>query len=458
MKALHLISAACAALLTASALAAEAAKPKYIFLFIGDGMGSAQVGLASEYAGKPLVFEGFRDVGLTATRSQDHYITDSAAAGTALASGRKTHSGMIGRTPEGARIPSYVETAQAKGRKIGVVTSVSLDHATPAAFYASVPSRSDYYDIAVQMGKSNIDYLAGGGLLQPRGKKGGRPDAYGLAEANGYGIVRTLDAFRALKTGAGKTIAVSPKPNRTASLPYAIDRVEGVPTLAEYTAKGIELLDNPNGFFLMVEGGMIDWACHANDAATALHETLAFRDAIREAVRFADAHPGESLIVITADHETGGLGLGERTLPYGSRFGLLDSQKASFQSFSDELAALKKQKDLSFDDVMRLVSERFGLLPAGDSPLALTGDELQELRTAFDASMNPAAGTGTRYGGYEPLAVAATRILAAKAGLGWTTFAHTASPVMTLAYGTNAGLFRSFYDNTHIAELIRSML
>ena len=318
MKQLRLFAAVCAALLAVAAPAAGLEKPKYIFLFIGDGMGAPQVSLAAEFCGKPQLFDGFETVGLTATRSLNSYITDSAAAGTALASGSKTNSGMVGRAPDGTPLPSYVIAAREKGRKVGVVTSVSLDHATPAAFYANVPSRSNYYDIAVQMGRSGIDYLAGGGLLRPAGKKKDRPDAYRLAEENGYTVVRTVDAFDALKRGAGKTIVISPEPNRTASLPYAIDRRDGVPTLAALTARGIELLDNPNGFFLMVEGGMIDWACHANDAAT--------------------------------------------------------------------------------------------------------------------------------------------RILAAKAGIGWTTYAHTALPVMTFARGVNAELFSNYYDNTHIAELIRAML
>ncbi|AVM47250.1 alkaline phosphatase [Victivallaceae bacterium BBE-744-WT-12] len=458
MKQLRLFAAVCAALLAVAAPAAGLEKPKYIFLFIGDGMGAPQVSLAAEFCGKPQLFDGFETVGLTATRSLNSYITDSAAAGTALASGSKTNSGMVGRAPDGTPLPSYVIAAREKGRKVGVVTSVSLDHATPAAFYANVPSRSNYYDIAVQMGRSGIDYLAGGGLLRPAGKKKDRPDAYRLAEENGYTVVRTVDAFDALKRGAGKTIVISPEPNRTASLPYAIDRRDGVPTLAALTARGIELLDNPNGFFLMVEGGMIDWACHANDAATAVAETLAFRDAVAEAVRFADAHPDETLIIVTADHETGGLTLGQRTLPYGSRYGLLKAQKVSFQAFSDELRELKKRDVLTPERMRRLVTERFGLRFDGTGPLVLADEEKNELDQALEASLHPSAESKLRCGGYEPLAVAATRILAAKAGIGWTTYAHTALPVMTFARGVNAELFSNYYDNTHIAELIRAML
>ena len=308
---------------------------------------------------------------------------------------------------------------------------------------------------AVQMGRSGIDYLAGGGLLRSAGKKKDRPDAYRLAEENGYTVVRTVDAFDALKRGAGKTIVISPEPNRTASLPYAIDRRDGVPTLAALTARGIELLDNPNGFFLMVEGGMIDWACHANDAATAVAETLAFRDAVAEAVRFADAHPDETLIIVTADHETGGLTLGQRTLPYGSRYGLLKAQKVSFQAFSDELRELKKRDVLTPERMRRLVTERFGLRFDGTGPLVLADEEKNELDQALEASLHPSAESKLRCGGYEPLAVAATRILAAKAGIGWTTYAHTA---LTFARGVNAELFSNYYDNTHIAELIRAML
>ncbi len=328
-------------LFAGTALAAGPESPKYIFLFIGDGMGVPQVALAAKAAGKNII-AGCPAVGLTSTASLDHFITDSAAAATALACGEKTDSGVVGRTPDGKPLRSLVEEAKARGRRTGVITSVSLDHATPAGFYASVPSRRNYYDIAVQMGQSGIDFLGGGGLLQPRGSRGDRPDAWELARASGYTVVNTLDDFAALRPGGGKVIAVTPVPTAEQSLPYAIDRMPGTLTLRSLTVKAIELLDNPGGFFLMVEGGMIDWACHANDAATALAETVAFQEAIEAALKFAAAHPAETLIVITADHETGGMTLGHRRIPYGENYRLLENQKMSFQVFSGKLAELRR--------------------------------------------------------------------------------------------------------------------
>ena len=448
-------------LFAAAALAAvlplAAANPKYIFLFIGDGMGAPQVALATEYARGKLTLGSLPTVGVTATRSLNRFITDSAAAGTALAAGEKTNSGMIGQSPDGRRLESYAAEAVRRGKKIGVVTSVSLDHATPAAFYAHVPSRSSYYDIACQMAQSDIDYLAGGGLLQPKGKDGRRPDAYELARKNGYTVARTVKEFEALKPGI-KAIAVAPNPTRQASLQYEIDRaVAPNPlTLADFTRKGIELLQNPNGFFLMVEGGMIDWACHANDAAAAVQETIAFDRAINVAVEFAERHPGETLIVITADHETGGLTLGHGQTPYLNDYSLLDRQKLSFQKFSAEVKK-RKRSGLSFAEACKLVETNYGLDYG-----KLTTAEQAALKQAWEVSTQkrtlPKAEADELYGGYEPIAAAANRIFAAKAGLGWSTYAHTALPVLTAAIGVNSEKFTGRYDNTVIARLLREML
>ena len=464
MKQLRLFAAVCAALLAVAAPAAGLEKPKYIFLFIGDGMGAPQVSLAAEFCGKPQLFDGFETVGLTATRSLNSYITDSAAAGTALASGSKTNSGMVGRAPDGTPLPSYVIAAREKGRKVGVVTSVSLDHATPAAFYANVPSRSNYYDIAVQMGRSGIDYLAGGGLLRPAGKKKDRPDAYRLAEENGYTVVRTVDAFDALKRGAGKTIVISPEPNRTASLPYAIDRRDGVPTLAALTARGIELLDNPNGFFLMVEGGMIDWACHANDAAASIHDVLEMSNAVQAAVDFYNAHPNDTLILVTADHETGGMAIGYKTTNYDTFLTNLTHQKMSYAKFDSTYVKGYIANKTPFEAAMADVKANFGLtLPtdpdaASAGKLLLTDYEVENLRKAYERTLEVGAASQKEmsqqdyelYGTYIPFSMAICHTINHKSGMDHTTYAHTGAMVNIYALGVGAEKFRGVFDNTEI--------
>lgn len=434
-----------------------AASPKYIFLFIGDGMGVPQIALASEYAKGNLALNTLPVVGITTTRSLNHFITDSAAAGTALASGEKTNSGMIGMTPDGKILEACTVNAAHHNKKIGIVTSVSLDHATPAAFYAHVSNRNHYYDIACQMAKSNIDYLAGGGLLQPQGEDGKLPDALALAQQNNYIISRTLKEFNELKPGQ-KAIALAPNPTNQASLQYEIDQKYSPNqiSLADFTRKGIELLQNPNGFFLMVEGGMIDWACHANDAATAVHEILAFDQAIQVALKFAEKHPVETLIIVTADHETGGLALGHGQIPYQNDYSLLEKQQCSFQQFATLVNKLKIS-GLSFEKSCKLVEENYGL-DCGK----LTSLELCRLKFAWKVSIGELAISpqmqNELYGDNEPICAVVNRILSTKAGLGWSTWAHSALPVITGASGAKSEIFAGRNDNTDIARIIHEML
>ena len=277
---------------------------KYVFLFIGDGMSLPQRMLTQEYLhsqGKDdLLLNRLPVHGITTTRCTNSLITDSAAAGTAIACGVKTNSGVLGIDAAGKRVESVAELAHKAGRRVGILTSVSIDHATPAAFYAHNPGRGNYYDIGKELLASQFDFFGGGNFLAPDGKDG---SLYTLAAQAGYTVIRDKAGLLALKPGVSKVLALTP-------VTYAIDNSPNHPSLAEYTEHAISQLDNPHGFFMMVEGGRIDWACHANDAATVLEEVISFDRAIAAAYRFGQAHPGETLIVVTGDHETGALTLG----------------------------------------------------------------------------------------------------------------------------------------------------
>ncbi|NJB67634.1 alkaline phosphatase [Desulfobaculum xiamenense] len=441
--------------------------PKYVFLLIGDGMGLAQRAAAAAFAGHKLVMDTLPATGLTATQAFDRAITDSAAAGTALATGSKTRISRIGIGPDGERLQSVAEFAHARGMKVGIVTTVSVDHATPAAFYAHVENRSMYHEIAHQLAESGFEYFAGGGLKDPEGRKSKHPkgDARDTLRSAGYRFVDDRAGFLALSAADGKVIVTAPRTHRSGSLPLAIDARPGDTTLAEFTAKGIELLDNPNGFFIMIEGGMIDWACHGNDVATTVREVLAFDDAVAEAVRFARSHPDDTLVVVTADHETGGLALGFAGTDYESAPQLLAAQKVSFRVFTDDVLARFRDGDgpKDFDSFRPIVTEHFGLtFSDGEAtPLRLAPQEEAALRDAFALSMrglpkkNRNAQVSLLYGKDDPLTVTLTRILANKAGMGWTTFAHTAAPVVTTAMGAGSEAFDGFHDNTDIAKVIR---
>jgi len=453
--------------------AADAKEAKYVFMMIGDGMAMAQrnaaeIFLASRDGGevKPgivkLTMSAFPAQGMQTTYSTNSIITDSAAAATALSTGFKTQSGVIGMDATGKKPFKLIsEMAKEKGYKIGIVTSVSLNHATPAGYYAHVPSRHDYYGIGLQMADSGFEYFGGGGVNRATGKKKDKKSVYDVLTEKGYTVAKTRGAFDALKPGA-KAVAVNPYLDGSSAMPYAIDRPGDSISLADFTKKGVELLDGPDGFFLMVEGGKIDWSCHANDAVTSIKDTVAFDDAVKVAYDFYQKHPDETLIVTTGDHETGGLTIGFAGTKYDTFFPQLAKQNASYDEFDKSLADYKKNHTAdtaSLDDLAPQVKERFGLDVAD-----LKEHEVSDLNKALKQSMldkkvqsaNPQ--DYLLYGGYEPFTVALTHLLNRKAGLSWTTYSHTGVPVPVMAIGVGAEKFNGYYDNTDVAKKMMNIM
>jgi len=433
-------------LLLALAFALGAAeKVKYVFLFIGDGMSMPQRMLAEDYLYKTgqgkLLINHFPCQAPTSTRSANSLITDSAASGTAIACGEKTDNGRIGMDSKATRkFESIAEIARDRGRKVGIVSSVTINHATPASFYGHRPSRGSYYEIGLDLVDSGFDYFGGGGAAKADDKKSKeyKGNIYDLAAKRGYKVVADRAGFEALAPGGGKVWARGADD----ALPYAIDRTGGELTLADFTRKGIELLDNPNGFFMMVEGGKIDWMCHANDAGTVLSEMFDFNDAVQVACDFAAKHPDDTLIVVTGDHETGGLTLGFAGTGYVSKVDLLGNQKCSLDAFKERIS---KAKATSFDELKPLITECFNLHfdAAKKDDLYVKPEEEAALRTAFDRKALP---------------MAVVRLFDNKASLGWTSSAHTALPVVTSATGKQAELFQGMIDNTDIPKKLEPVL
>jgi alkaline phosphatase len=445
-------------------------KVKYAFLFIGDGMGQAQVNLAEAYLAavegshtlKHLGFTKFPEAGFVSTYAADRFITCSAAGGTAMASGEKTKIDHIGLDSSGTKsLTSIATKASNAGYRIGIVTSVSLDHATPASFYAHQPDRDMYFEIGRDMIFSGFDYFAGGGLLKPSGNYRDKPvDLLEEAKARGYTILKTaLELKNTITTG--KVIVLFPNPSPEASLPYGIDRVVQDPTLADFTAKGIATLNNPRGFFMMVEGGKIDWACHANDAAATVHEVLAFDEAISEAVEFYHKHPEETIIVVTADHETGGLALGNRITKYESNIALLRHQKLSGERFSNFIKLNREKKsgnlDTDFKRAMDKVESDFGLNSKKYNTL-LSDTELERLKEAYNRAVYATETIQQAYGNSDPFTEEVLGLMSEKAGIGWTTGSHTGISVPVYALGAGAELFRGYIDNTEISIILEKML
>ena len=269
------------------------------------------------------------------------------------------------------------------------------------------------------------------------------------------------------KVTSGPVILIDEHLADSSAMAYDLDRTENMWSLADYVKKGIQVLDNDDtGFFLMCEGGKIDWACHANDAASSIHDTLALADAVQEAIDFAKEHPAETLILVTGDHETGGLTIGFAGTDYDTYLSQLDSQKISFAKFDSDYVASYKTNKTSFEAVLTDIEKLFGLKAKGEAGdrLVLTDYELGLLKTAYEKSINGTA-TGmaeqaeyVAYGTYEPLTVTITHILNNKSGVSFTSYSHTGLPVAVFADGVNADQFKGYYDNTDIFNKLAQML
>lgn len=317
--------------------------PKYVFLFIGDGMSQAHVSLTEAYlasqkgviGNEPFSFTKFPVTGMVATFSANSYITCSSAAGTAIATGTKTNNGMLGIDPQGNKLKSFAYKLKDKGYKIGIMSSVSIDHATPGAFFASSNSRSSYYDIAIQLPNSGFDFFGGGGFVNPDGEDKKQTNIFTLIEKGGYRVAKGIDEMKSMK--AKDKVVLVQKDGKGSDLPFAIDREQGDLTLKEIVSAAIKHLKNDKGFFIMAEGGKIDWSAHSNDGKTTILEVLDFAEAIDEAYKFYLEHPEETLILVTADHDTGGLTLGAEK-GYVLNLSALNDQKRS-------MAVDKESKD-----------------------------------------------------------------------------------------------------------------
>jgi alkaline phosphatase len=458
VTALFTVSCRTAARVEPDKAKAAAGAPKYIFCFIGDGMGMAQVKIAEAVLedGQTLHMASMPVSGMSSTQAEDRYITDSAAAGTALSTGHKTTIGTIAKNPGHTKdLETVAEMARDKGMRVGIVSSVSIDHATPACYYAHADNRSRYAEIAFQMASSGFDYFGGGyarGDLE-KGKPLGK--LVETMQDSGYTVIREWEAFG--KAEPGRKYWAYGSYDASGALLYAIDRAPDNLTLADFTNQGIRLLENDRGFFLMVEGGKIDWASHANDAATTAHEVVDFDLAIAEALEFYRSHPDETLIVVTADHECGGLAIGYGGKAYESDIGILVHQKLSAQAFAEKVSSWAENKGVSFSMALDSAAVYFGLGNVElDSTLFLSPEEKKELQQAYTASMKGDDG-GHVYGKGDPLTVTLTKMMSNKAGIGWTTGSHTAVPVPVFAVGAGSHEFTGVYDNTDIAKKIISV-
>lgn len=475
-----------------SAISAEL---KNVILLIGDGMGPQIAGLAIYYQrfmhgpDKALHMERLMKAGNTGyclTYQYGTVVTDSASAATALATGVKTRDAIIGKDHEGRPFKSIVDVAHQLGKTTGLISNTRITHATPAGFYGHVVHRDMENELAAQLvERGDITVALSGGAQHfiPEGMKvEEHADLKGISKKAGWGASKRKDSrdliVEAKKKGYTLVVneqelnSLDPKKNSkvmglfaASGFPSAIDRQPqhqtGVPTLSQLTQKALEILNkNSQGFFLMVEGGQIDWVAHGNDVASVLHEMLEFDEAIGVALDFAQKNP-DTLVVVTADHDTGGLAIAYSNYhppaplklasgeTWKSKYNFADKtifekmakQKKSFLKMIKESKGDPKalQKEVEENTAFSLTEEQAAAILARDAKGAFSGTKDYSEFYVYTKN-NPS-----------PLMA---RIWGKEMNTAWAVGTHTHTPVMVFGKGPGAENFRGLLDNTDIPKII----
>lgn len=435
---------------------------KYVFYFIGDGMGVNQINVTETYLAalkgrigiERILMSEFPVVGLVNTYSATNGVTDSAAGGTALATGKKTKNGAIGML-EDLETPctSIAAWAKQSGKAVGVATNVAITHATPASFYGHQPSRNMYYEIGQDLCKSGYDFFAGADFHKPYTKEG-EPSLREQAKAAGYTIL-TGGYKEYMKRGrkAEKLIMLqSDEKNEkwgSDHLPYALDQDKNDLTLEQIVRAGINFLSSKgtDGFFFQIEGGMIDYACHRNDIGNCINEVLDLDKAIRVAYEFYQQHPDETIIVISADHETGGLVMG--TGSYELHTDLLKYQTRSIDEAKLVLREMYKKNPKKFTrtEVDKQLQAMLGI----GGGISLTDRQKERIDRRWEA-IEKAIAEGEKVNDrINDLCDTCKNILSEVAHISWASGGHSNGYVPVYAIGPGTEVFQGRIDNIEIA-------
>lgn len=447
------------AMAAASVLNMSADAPKYIFYFIGDGMGHGAVMAAQTYNrvvlgnDEPLLMMQFPVAGMLETYSASSTVTDSAAAGTALSTGNKTRNGMLGMDADTTAVTSMAAVLHDAGWGVGLVTNVSPDDATPGAFYAHVPNRGMFYEIGRQAAESDYEFIAGSRWRGARHGDGSSRGLYEYMAEKGVDLVTSTEAAR--KSDSRRVFLYNDDYTG-----YTVDSIPGLEMLPEVTATAIDHLKrvSPDRFFLMVEGGDIDHAAHSNDGGAVVMDVINFNDALKHAYDFYLEYPHETVIIVTADHETGGLSVGNRYVGYTSNPQYVQYQKISKDRFSGLVKKMLNDDDgtMTWEKFKEFAGEHTGLwtnIPVDDRQEA-------SLREMFDdtfAKRKALADEKTLYSSFNALANALFNTLNDIQGYGWTTSGHSGNPVPVYAIGDGMEVFGTRLDNTGIAPWLLQM-
>lgn len=418
---------------------------KNVIILIPDGMANDATALARWYKGSSLTLDSMAS-GMVRTHSADAPIADSAPAGTAFATGHKSHTGYVGVLPDEATMPgqqpiaggdakkpvaSILEASKLAGKSTGIIATSEIMHATPADFTAHYPDRKNYDALSMQQAYNGVDVVLGGGgkFLEAAGRKDGQ-DLVAQIKDQGYDFVTTPEG---LKKSTSSKLWGSFSPE---ALAYNLDRdASKEPSLAEMTSKAIDVLSkNDKGFFLMVEGSKVDWAAHANDPTGIISDVLSFDDAVKVAVDYAKQNQNTVVVAVT-DHGNGGLTIGssDTTSNY---------DKTPLASFIDPLKKAKMtgeglEAKLNADrsNIKEVLSTYFGITD-------LTDEEVKTIKDAKEGSMNYAVGP----------------IISKRANIGWTTGGHTGGDVVLYTYAPNGDRPTGVIDNTDVNKYMTRVL
>ncbi len=448
------------ALIAVSAMAQG--QVKYVFYFIGDGMGVNQINVTETYLAalkgkigfEPILMSSFPVVGLVNTYSATNGVTDSAAGGTALACGKKTKNGAIG-VLEDLKTPctSIAQWAKNAGKAVGIATTVAITHATPASFYGHQPSRNMYFEIGQDLCKSGFDFFAGSDFHRPNTKEG-ELSLREQAKAAGYTILTGgYKEYEKKGRKADKLIMLqSDEQNEKLGsdhLPYALDQTKDDLTLEQICRAGINYLmsKGTDGFFFQLEGGMIDYACHRNDIGNAINEVLDMDKAVKVAYEFYQQHPDETIIVITADHETGGLVMGKG--PYELHTDLLRFQHKSI----DELKWIlneqykKAPKKFTKEAVEKQLKQLMGLW----DNIKLKDEQTERLTRRWN-EIEKAMADGEKVNDrISDLCETVKHVISEQALISWASGGHSNGYVPVYAIGPGTEVFQGRIDNIEIA-------
>ncbi len=460
MKIKHLLAAT--ALMAASSAQADA--PRYIFYFIGDGMGLNPVMTAQTYNrlvlqnDKPLTMMQMPVASWCQTWSVSSPVTDSAAAGTALSTGTKTKNGMLGMGPDTTSVTSLAAQLYDRGYGIGIITSVCPDDATPGAFYAHVANRSQYYDIGIQAARSGYHFLGGSSWRGTKDKEGNPTDLEAVMTQNGYQTVYGPEGIDKINSEKVVLLNTPGAGNNDNNIGYTIDSLPGALTLPVITRACLDHLTarHPDKFFMMVEGGNIDHALHGNDGGTAIMEILNFQQALALAYDFYLQHPDETLILVTADHDTGGSAMVSSSQGGAPRLEYFKYQKVSKEAFSNYCKGILRSRMIyKWEDMEQYLRENLGFfdhVPVSDAEKA----ELQKLfNDTFE--LRNSADEKTLYANFNAFAVRVFKLLNDAAGVRFNTGSHAGGPVPVFAVGAGSEAFMNVNNNCCLARKLRKI-